>query len=1106
MEYRLGLDVGTASLGVAAVELSPTGQPLKLVGHAVHIFNEPLENGTAGLQSKKAARRQARLQRRQIDRRAARLRRVASLYALVGIPRDGAGHSGGDDLPRLRADAATERVAISDLMRIFLRLAKRRGYAGEFSSKKEGAKLGEVEGGSHDLEIAMRKLATDVGRERVTLGEYLYHRRQQGLPTKLKIAERREETAELSNLYALRRHVESEFEQIWEIQARYHDVLNGVDGKGRPLKDLFREAIFHQRPLKPSHDKVGSCPLEPTHRRAPRAQPAFQRFRIEKTLADLRWGAGRRAQALAPEQKAIIRRILEEKETVRFKDILIALEKAGYPQPEGRGLNLDRASRDELQGNKTNSIFRKLGLAEEWKNLSERTQIQVINFLADLGSPEQLDDPQWHSRFSTAASKPRFLDEKGNVRLEYADFVDFINKLKENGKFDRLSKMGFDGGRASYSLKALNQLTEWLANPWWPTHWQGEMHIDEEAAIRMCYPASQTTYSTVMPKLPSPQATGDHVVDGALRQIRYIVNRLIDQLGGPPREIVVEMARDMGVGISRRNERERAMNDNRKARRHAEEEIRKHGAKVTPSRIRRYLLWKEQGAKFCPYCERTISLEQVLSGTETEYEHILPRSLTQVGLKRSEIVLAHRDCNQAKGNRTPWEAWGKGQDPERWHVIEQRAAWFEKNKRFRKAKLLLLKDFEQEVLTDESIASFSERQFHQTSWIAKEAAQWLQGICFTPVAVSRGELTALLRRAWRLETVIPEVRLEEGLPILDDEGQIVSLKDFVRFKPVWEGHRAPSGALHTDRKLDKRIDHRHHLIDALTIALTSRSLFQEMARAYKLESEHCTPGERPRLHQPEPPMRKLREQALAAVRECNLTIKPDRYPDGAIFKDTAYGTVQKEGESKSRLTLRVAVAKFVERKNGTAEQARRAIASIVSDSIRAIVSQTFESRVAQGMSAPAALAEPIWQECYGRRLPIKKVRCYTDKYAEDAPIVEHTDRHGVAHRKRLLHAGYAYLEIEMREGRVIRSELVPTLRAVKDKERTRPPLTVRLHKGDTVLDQKDGKRYRIGYFKAEGKIFLIPLIDPRAYDAIKEQGSGKKVVSFPQAARLHVLE
>lgn len=1097
--YRVGLDVGTASLGVAAFSLNAQDEPVDLVWHCVRLFDEPLEKGQAGLKSKKAARREARLQRRQIERRAGRLRRIAALAPLLGLTLTPAPDSG-TGLTALRARAARERVELDELLRIFLRLAKRRGYAGEFRPKRDGARLGEVEGGSQDLEEALRQLANELGRDRVTLGEYLHHRQQQGLPTRLKVkAERTDVSSALPNLYALRRQVEEEFSCLWATQAEFHPILRGKR-QGRPLREIFHEAILHQRPIKSAADLTGRCPLEPTLPRAPRAQPAFQRFRIEKTLADLRWGAGQRAEPLTPDQKSIIRQLLDERDAVGFATIYAALERAGHPRPPGRALNLDRLSRDELPGNKTHHALRRLGLLDAFRQLDDRDQMRVINFLAELGSPEQLDDPAWATRFVTKDGAPRYQGE------DWQAFIGFIDTLRGHEKFDRLSKMGFDGGRASYSIKALRRLTEWLADPWWPAEFTGPLRPDEENAVRVCYPGQGTPPAAGLGRLPAAKATGNTVVDGALRQMRFVLNRMIDDLGGPPTEIVVEMTRDLGAGMARRNERERENDRNRRARKAAEQAIQAHGASPTPSRVRRYLLWREQGEKYCPYCDRTITLADALNGAETEYEHIVPRSLSQIGMKRSEIVLAHRHCNQEKGNRTPWEAWGEGRDPARWNLVEQRAAWFEDQRQHRKARLLRLRDHETEVLTDESIAGFADRQFHQTSWIAREAAAWLRALCPHGVSVSRGQLTALLRRHWGLETVIPEARLAEGRPVLDEDGKPISAEAFGRYQALWEGHPPGSGVPWTDRRPDKRLDHRHHLIDAITLAMTSRGLYQKMARQYREQSESAAHGEHPRLRAVPPPVRNLRRLALRAVRECRLSFKPDRRPGGAFFQDTAYGVAQPPGQ-RPQLTLREPLDQLIDRRQGTVEQARKAIAAIVGDRVRAAVSTAFEERIARGMSPGAALAEPIVHSWYGRELPIHKVRRYTGKYLTDAvAAVRHVDRQGIPHVKHLLLDGYACLETECQAGRCVQHRLV-TLREHAQQPHPRlAPGVSRLYKGDTVRDEKDGGLYRVAYFKAEGNIFLVPVIEPRAYDAVKEAGSGKKSVRFSQSHRLTVVD
>jgi CRISPR-associated endonuclease Csn1 len=1267
VKYRLGLDVGTASVGAAAVSLDKDGQPDALIWHHVRIFSEPLENGQAGLVSKKAGRRKARMQRRQIDRRASRLRHIAHLSSLLGLKREEITPDDGSNLPRLRADAAIQRVELGDLMRIFLRLSKRRGYKGEFKAKKKG----EVAEGSSELSLAMRALATERGialkdenDTGITLGQYLLHRMESGLPTKLKVREisdepkskKGEDANAPKNFYALRKMVEHEFNTIWDTQAKHHDILNGMHD-GKPIREHFREALFYQRPLKSAADLVAQCSLEPTLSRTPRAQMAFQRFRIEKTLADLRWGAGKRAEPITPDQKRVIRDLLDRNDKVKFDEIYEALKNAGCAKPETKGLNLERASREELLGNSTLAALRKLdkysakhhpecavnllaafqSLPKETiadvngKRIVEKTQIAVINFLAELGSPEQLDDPEWPRQIAASdGTRPYVLayDNPEKYLLKYnstpvnkrgANYVEliaFINRIKEHDNFDRLNKMDFDGGRASYSVKALNNLTDWLEEPNWPGDWQGDMDgRDEETAIRVCYPKSLNREIKRMERLPAPKSTGNAVVDGSLRQIRWTINNMIDDLAKLGQkyeltEIVVEMAREMSLGITRRNEREKENTSQQKARREAEAEIRKVNVTPTPPRIRRYLLWKEQDSH-CPYCENNIRIGEALDGAATEFEHILPKKLTQVGMKRSEIMLAHYACNQNKGDRSPWEAWGDGRNDARWQHVEAAANRFlskaislkkkiedarrndrqapyhgEMNSLFRKAKLLRLQD----IGDDESVDGFADRQFHQTSWIAKEAMQWLECLCPSKVSVSRGELTAMQRRSWKLETVIPEIRIENNLPVLDNEGKPIEPEDFAKLKKYLEGHpvlkadREANPGFDFNRRTNKRLDHRHHLIDAITLALTSRELFRQMANNYKAAAEKMqsrdgeTPEERERrmrsetrlrLEVPEPPLLNVRAAALDAVRECDISIKPDRYPDGALFKGTAYGVGQREDEDRLRLTLRQPVEGLGKVQGKTKlEAARKAIASIISDDVRRIVGDTFEDRIANGMEAGAALALPIRHPLYSN--PIRKVRCF-EGYAEETQPIGKTKLFSIAtlgitnngsnlesvraaiasiaredfrriisqtfeeriaeglelkntlaipifnslngkqirrvrinctgnwRPKYLINEGYAYLELVMNGSREPR--LVKIRDAMRDKNKHVSQGVVRFYKGDTIKDSKDGKLYRVGYFKAEGNIFVIPIFDPRSFDKITEAGSGKKKVAFTQAIK-----
>ncbi|MFD2883227.1 hypothetical protein ACFS4T_11735 [Pseudomonas lini] len=81
--------------------------------------------------------------------------------------------------------------------------------------------------------------------------------------------------------------------------------------------------------------------------------------------------------------------------------------------------------------------------------------------------------------------------------------------------------------------------------------------IDEEAALRVCYPHRYSQPQELLQRLEAAPTTGNDVVDGALRELRKIINQCIDALGERPEEIVVEMAREIGKGVVWRKEQEK---------------------------------------------------------------------------------------------------------------------------------------------------------------------------------------------------------------------------------------------------------------------------------------------------------------------------------------------------------------------------------------------------------------------------------------------------------------------------------------------------------------------------------------------------------------------
>lgn len=1041
MRYRLALDIGTASCGLVAVSLDSQGEPADIVHHGLFIFSEPLlpaKQGGVG-EPKKAARRNARLARRVIDRRARRLKRIAYLAGLLGIDHKNISADKGQRIHPLRSAAASARIELDDLLRVLLKLAKRRGYKGGFKVRKEKDE-GVVEPGISLLREKMTEASC------ATIGQYLAKRFYRGETLKLKEA----------GLYAHRDMLEAEFKAIWDEQAKHHPILceskpDPLDERKRPrpIRDQFFDAIFYQRPLRSVAPMVGNCSLEPSLPRAPMAQPAMQAFRIEKQLADLRWGMGRSSRPLSPQQRGAIRDMLNDPSLLTkdgklaFGKIYKALEEKGLRPEHLRSLNMERSSREDLTGNRTLRTMRNLGLVDEWRALDDITRLRVINFLADLGSPDQVDQPEWHLRFA------RPLDP---------GIVGFVNRMVETGKFDRLPNMGFDSGRASYSIKALERLTAAMH----------EYGCDEHNASQRCYPPPEATGGLLL-QLPAHPSTGNVVVDVALRQVRHAVNEALATLSKPPAEVVIELSRNMTLGLKARGDIEKKIDKNRRQRKRAREELIKHGALATETNVLRYLLWEQQETH-CPYCTTRIGLEDAINGNLTNFEHILPRSLTRVGKQRNHLVLAHRSCNDTKRDRTPFQAF-HGRDEDRWRAVEYCASVLKANKQHAKARLLILSDYEDDVLDDEAIDDFSERQFAETSWIGKLAAQWMKEIC-TNVSVSRGLLTAHLRRKWKLETVIAQARYDAGLPVLDTEGEKISLDDFRRFKPHWEGH---DGKEHprTDRKIDKRIDHRHHLIDALVIAQTSRSLYHRMARHYKELAERRQAGEPVRMTlDAHPPLGDVRERALALICEAAIRHKPDRYASGMFFQKTAYRKVAGEN-GESRLTIKVKLADLTDNK-GSLEKARKGISDIVSDHTRRLVGEEFERRILAGESVKEALSRPIINPQFGT--PIKKVailqrvgRGFVD--GESAFPVKNCW---------YLSDGYAYVSIREREGRLIAAESVPIIAATA-RSRFGSNGEKRFFRGDMLFNPDDGITYLVHQILANATVRAAPVTESRSW-------------------------
>ncbi|HUW78662.1 MAG TPA: HNH endonuclease domain-containing protein [Candidatus Nanopelagicaceae bacterium] len=1117
LRYRVGLDVGTASMGLVAVSLDDSGVPLDIIHHDLRIWNEPLAPKTGILLNQD--RRAKRLHRRQIRRRARRMRGIAHLAPLLGLDASSILHSNeqsknGERVLELRARAVNERVELEDLLRVMLLLSKKRGYKGTFKEPR-AKKLAEettnsVEANSEavvpsdeadaDRAKETKQVKDGIGRlseelERrggITVGQYI-HQEHLADPTKnLKFGK------DHSGFYASRAMIEDEFDRIWEKQREYHSVIldtehpvfgalledGSLDLSPRPLKEHFSRAVLFQRPVVWDAGTIGRCLLEPGLPRSPMAQPSAQSFRIEKNIADLRWRGAGKEERLTQEQNAVIRELLYNPEELDAHGVVSfarMYEKLDEQAIRGIGsdgnaqtFTKDRSTKGHTEGSsrlngligeRTRKAFEELGVLNEWLALNpdteapdSRTQIQVINFLSGLTSVEEVGgaDTDWASRFEPTI---RFGKRKNTKRTIDPKVVDFINKIHATGKLGLLAKMGFDTSRSAYSIRANRILANYMkehATDETDAKCRAYRKCTHSETNALCPQSVDLSEGSVAPvALERPASTGNQIVDISLEQIYRAMQELIGKYGMPA-EMHIELARDMKLSAKGRREMEREQRDKAKGRELIFSEIRDRGGAPTGKNIDKYLLARDMGHK-CPYCRRCLSIEDVLSESATEFEHILPRSRSGVGKKNVfHSLLACKSCNSKKDNHLAWDAFPNDRENlkrsaeelspgildkiEAESGISTRKKVSKKSKSLRgprardrimenKARWLLQQSFEEVQDSESSIDSVAASAANDTSWIAKIACEWLQSITESPVFPTRGRITSVTRRRWGLETVIPEARIRDGLPVFTtralenisspieiEKGQEIGilLKDkFEEFKKYWEGH-SPQHELGPDvwiPPLDKRRDHRHHLIDALTIALTTRSHAQRLSLGRKRNSDVLV-SDRHRgfdlaewQQQYSPGLQRHRDKALKMIENAAIRRKTDRYVAGPLLEETAYAKRDTVIASRSKLAMlkESDLEKIVEPETRTAVIAQ----------VNAYKSGAIGGRA---LSYAQAIAQPIYHrfiEGDGRGTLVKSVLVARTDIAADSPSLIEVKSVKNAEKPFVYKSGgNAYLEID----------------------------------------------------------------------------------------------
>lgn len=709
----------------------------------------------------------------------------------------------------------------------------------------------------------------------LTVGQYLYNIIKENPNTSLK------------NMVFYRQDYIAEFERVWNKQAEYYPQL--TDDLKKQIKENI---IFYQRKLKSQKGLLDFCIFESKEievivdgkkkkkrtgsKVCSKSNLYFQEFRIWQKLNDSKvTNSNFQERYLTIEEKDTLFKELTYKSELKQNEILKIL----FKNTKDLSLNFE-----EIDGNKTlSSLVAAAPSIKEDKDYqfdSSKEQGQLIYKL-------------WHLLYSYEDDNTP--TGNGNLIARLENEYGFTN---EEAK--RLANVSFEEDYSNLSSKAIRKILPFLK--------EGYQYSDACEMAGYNHSAQSLTKEQIEQKilqekleLLSKNSLRNPVVEKILNQMVNVVNEIIEEYGKPD-EIRIELARELKKSAAERESMTKAINENSKLNEKYTKEIQQtFGFKnVSRNDIVRYKLYKELehvGYKTL-YSNTYIAKEDVFS-KKFDIEHIIPQSkLFDDSFSNKTLEL--RDINIEKGNETAYDfvASKYGEEGLQQYLNRIEDLW--KNKKISTTKYKNLKTKNQDISKD-----FINRDLKDSQYIAKKAREILLSIVKV-VNTTTGSITDRLREDWQIVNVMQELNWDKydalGLT------EVIENKDGEKIRRI--------------KDWTKRNDHRHHAMDALTIAFTKHSYIQYLnelntkndksSNAYAIENKELYRDDRNKLlFKPPMPLNEFRqevkqqlENVLVSIKAKNKVVtqninktkkkggtnrKIQLTPRGQLHKETIYG-------------------------------------------------------------------------------------------------------------------------------------------------------------------------------------------------------------------------
>lgn len=708
MYYRIGLDIGVASVGWCAMKTDENGEPTRILQLGSRVFDSAEVPKTGA--SLAAERRLARGARRRLRRRIFRLECAKKLFEECGIDIS----NGTKDTNMLRVQALDEQISEQDFARVLYMLIKRRG----FKSNKRGASKeeGKLLKATAENSRIMRE------NDYRTIGE-MYAKMYCCEKNGKQVFATRNKGGDYSRT-VLRVELEDEIRRLFEAQKRFNNAFATDANRDKVIEIFNMQRNYDDGPGKGSHYsatyKVGNCQFEADELRAPCSSYSFERSAMLQKLNNLVIIDGPSREKLTAEQRKIVLGILDKKGSVSYA----AARKA---------LKLGDTAR-----------FNAISYSTKKKDVDVVEHCEKATFIRCTRSKAIIDCLSGENK-----SNMDIVDEIAVVlsnvksdenRKEHMRENELLTTLSED-EIDKLLELDCDKF-GMLSLKALRNILPYLEQGFGYSeacNMAGYNHSAKQYD-KIKFLNTKEVYDAVA-EINSP------VVKRSISQTLKVVNALILKYGSPL-AINVELARDMGKSKKAKDEIEKE----NKERRENNDKIRKHileNFQFVAKRddVLKYKLYEEQNGK-CIYSDKPIDINRLFEPNYVQIDHIIPYGRCFNDSFNNKVLVLCAE-NQNKWNKTPYEYFGNS---DKWDGFVSRVcATYKSN--LAKMDKLLKKEFNEDEWKD--------RALNDTRYVSKYAhALFNDFLLFEKgemgkkrVVAVNGSITSHLRHQWGIRKI-----------------------------------------------------------------------------------------------------------------------------------------------------------------------------------------------------------------------------------------------------------------------------------------------------------------------------------------------------------------